>query len=53
MRRTTRRFRHPAPARSSKKYEQLHPENIRQKSEIIVETFRSTTRMKINGKAKK
>ena len=35
-----------------KKYEQLHPENIRQKSEIIVETFRSTTRMKINGKAK-
>ena len=35
-----------------KKYEQLHPENIRQKSEIIVETFRSTTRQKINGKAK-
>jgi len=35
-----------------KKYEQLHPENIRQKSEIIVETFRSTTRTKINGKAK-
>lgn len=35
-----------------KKYQQLHPENIRQKSEIIVETFRSTTRTKINGKAK-
>lgn len=35
-----------------KKYEQLHPENIRQKSEIIVETFRSTTRQKINGKGK-
>ena len=35
-----------------KKYEQLHPENIRQKSEVIVETFRSTTRTKINGKAK-
>ncbi|MCF0122886.1 MAG: type I restriction endonuclease subunit R, partial [Ruminiclostridium sp.] len=35
-----------------KKYQQLHPENIRQKSEIIVETFLSTTRTKINGKAK-
>lgn len=35
-----------------KKYQQLHPENIRQKSEIIVETFRSTTRTKINGKGK-
>lgn len=35
-----------------KKYQQLHPENIRQKSEIIVETFRTTTRTKINGKAK-
>lgn len=35
-----------------KKYEQLHPENIRQKSEVIVETFRSTTRTKINGNAK-
>ena len=35
-----------------KKYQQLHPENIRQKSEIIVETFRSTTRTKIHGKAK-
>ena len=35
-----------------KKYQQLHPENIRQKSEIIVETFMTTTRTKINGKAK-
>lgn len=35
-----------------KKYQQLHPENIRQKSEIIVETFRSLTRTKINGKGK-
>lgn len=35
-----------------KKYEQLHPENIRQKSEIIVEMFRSTTRQKINGRGK-
>ncbi len=35
-----------------KKYEQLHPENIRQKSEIIVETFMTTTRTKINGQAK-
>lgn len=35
-----------------KKYQQLHPENIRQKSEIIVETFMETTRSKINGKAK-
>ncbi|MBR3639810.1 MAG: type I restriction endonuclease subunit R, partial [Clostridia bacterium] len=35
-----------------KKYQQLHPENIRQKSEIIVETFMTTTRTKINGRAK-
>ncbi len=35
-----------------KKYQQLHPENIRQKSEVIVETFLSTTAGKINGKAK-
>lgn len=35
-----------------KKYQQLHPENIRQKSEIIVETFMTTTRTKINGQAK-
>lgn len=35
-----------------KKYQQLHPENIRQKSEVIVETFMETTRGKINGQAK-
>ena len=35
-----------------KKYQQLHPENIRQKSEIIVETFMGTTRSKINGRGK-
>lgn len=35
-----------------KKYQQLHPENIRQKSEIIVETFMTTTRTKINGRGK-
>ncbi len=35
-----------------KKYQQLHPENIRQKSEVIVETFLTTTRTKINGRAK-
>ena len=35
-----------------KKYQQLHPENIRQKSEITVETFMTTTRAKINGKGK-
>lgn len=35
-----------------KKYQQLHPENIRQKSEIVVETFMTTTRTKINGRAK-
>lgn len=35
-----------------KKYEKLHPYNISQKSEIIVETFRGTTRHKIGGKGK-
>ena len=35
-----------------RKYQLLHPENIRQKSEIIVETYMSTTRGKINGRAK-
>ncbi len=34
-----------------KKYQQLHPENIRLKAEIIVETFMGTTRGKINGKS--
>ena len=34
------------------KYAQLHPTNISQKSEIIVETYRNTTRGKIGGKGK-
>ncbi len=35
-----------------KKYERLHPYNISQKSQIIVETFRETTRHKIGGRGK-
>lgn len=35
-----------------KKYEKLHPYNISQKSEIIVETFRGTTMKKIGGRGK-
>ena len=35
-----------------KKYQKLHPYNISQKAEIIVETFRETTRHKIGGKGK-
>lgn len=35
-----------------KKYEKLHPYNISQKSQIIVETFRETTRHKIGGRGK-
>ena len=35
-----------------KKYEKLHPYNISQKSEIIVETFRDTTMKKIAGRGK-
>ncbi|MBO4493784.1 MAG: type I restriction endonuclease subunit R, partial [Ruminococcus sp.] len=35
-----------------KKYSALHPINISQKSAIIVETFRETTRYKIGGKGK-
>ena len=35
-----------------RKYEELHPYNISQKSQIIVETFLNTTRYKINGKGK-
>lgn len=43
----------PSPARKViRQYEELHPENIRQKSEIIAETFRETTLPKIGGKAK-
>ena len=33
-----------------KKYEELHPYNIQQKSAIIVETFRDVTKQKIKGK---
>mgnify|MGYP001192865733 FL=1 len=35
-----------------KKYEELHPYTIRQKSAIIVETFRNVTKQKIKGKGK-
>lgn len=39
-------------AKVIRKYQELHPTNISQKSEIIVETFRETTKNKINGKGK-
>jgi type I restriction enzyme R subunit len=39
-------------AKVIRKFEQLHPYNISQKSRIIVETFLSTTRNKIGGKGK-
>lgn len=35
-----------------RKYEELHPYNIQQKSAIIVETFRDVTKQKIKGKGK-
>lgn len=35
-----------------RKFQELHPYNISQKAQIIVETFRSTTKNKINGKGK-
>ena len=35
-----------------KKYEKLHPYNISQKAQIIVETFHDTTRHKIGGRGK-
>ena len=35
-----------------KRYEELHPYNIQQKSAIIVETFRDITKHKIKGKGK-
>ena len=35
-----------------RKYEELHPYNIQQKSAIIVETFRDITKHKIKGKGK-
>lgn len=39
-------------AKVIRRYAALHPHNIAEKSRIIVETFRSTTRHKINGKGK-
>lgn len=39
-------------ARLIRQYTTLHPENIRQKAEIIAETFLETTRHKIGGKGK-
>ncbi len=39
-------------SKTIKKFEELHPTNISQKSAIIVETFRSTTSKAINGKGK-
>lgn len=39
-------------AKIIRKFQELHPYNISQKSQIIVETFRETTKHKINGKAK-
>lgn len=39
-------------ARLIRQYTTLHPENIRQKAGIIVETFLETTRHKIGGKGK-
>ena len=38
--------------RMIKKFEELHPYNIQQKSAIIVETFRDITKHKIKGKGK-
>lgn len=35
-----------------RKYEELHPYNIQQKSAIIVETFRNVTKKKIKGQGK-
>lgn len=39
-------------AKVIRQFEELHPYNISQKSQIIVETFRETTRYKIGGKGK-
>jgi len=38
--------------RAIRRYEELHPHNLAQKSAIIVETFRETTRHKIGGLGK-
>lgn len=39
-------------AKIIRKFQELHPFNISQKAQIIVETFRSTTKNKIGGKGK-
>ena len=39
-------------AKVIRKYQELHPYNISQKAEIIVETFRETTMNKIGGRGK-
>ena len=39
-------------AKVIRKYQELHPYNISQKAQIIVETFRETTSKKIGGKGK-
>lgn len=39
-------------AKVIRRYQELHPYNISQKSQIIVETFRETTKHKICGRAK-
>ncbi len=39
-------------AKVIRRYQELHPYNISQKSQIIVETFRETTRRKIGGRGK-
>lgn len=39
-------------AKVIRRYQELHPYNISQKSQIIVETFRETTRHKIGSRAK-
>ena len=39
-------------AKVIRKFQELHPYNISQKSQIIVETFRETTRHKIGGRGK-
>jgi len=39
-------------AKVIRKYQELHPYNISQKSRIIVETFLNTTRLKIGGRGK-
>lgn len=39
-------------AKVIRRYQELHPYNISQKAQIIVETFRGTTRHKIGGRGK-